>query len=343
MKRTIRLAIRSAAAVAVVLPLVALPVYRFFFHVRKVEVVEAADGKVVRWIHAPGTVQSRFPVVVSARITAVVTRLHADQGDTVECGKLLARLDDRDLSARAAAARTELELARANHQRDREVFEKGYIAQAAMDATRAALRGAEARHLEATAALSYARIAAPVDGVITAREVEAGQMVGPGTPLFRLVNPRDLWVTARIDETVVGQVAVGQPAEIRLRTGERTTGKVARIGLQANAATRELEVDVAFDAPPARFAIDQEADVAVQAGEERGVVIPASALRQGSRDLGVLAVVDGRAELRPVKTGAADSRLVVVREGLEAGDRVIRLPGDIRPNSRVRAIDGGGR
>jgi len=341
MKRTIKLGFRGAALAAALL-LVAVPVYRLFIHASRVEVVEAKEGRVMRWIHGPGTVQSRRPLLVSARITAVVTGLHADQGDAVERGQLLAQLDDRDLAARAAATRTELEFARANERRDREVFEKGYIAQAAMDATTAALRGAEARHQEATAALSYARIAAPVEGVITAREAEVGQIVGPGTPLFRLVDPRDLWVTARIDETVVGRVTVGQPAEITLRTGERTTGKVARIALQADAATRELAVDVAFDAPPARFAIDQEAEVSIQAGEEQGVVIPGSALRQGSA-LGVLVEAGGRATLRAVKTGPSDGGRVVVREGLKAGDRVILLPGTLKPGSRVRAVAGGDR
>ena len=89
---------------------------------------------------------------------------------------------------------------------------------------------------------------------------------------------------------------VGQPASIRLRTGETLPGKVARIARQSDAATRELEVDVAFDAPPARFAIDQEAEVAIVTGEETGLVVPVSALvRDGAGRQGVLVVADGRA------------------------------------------------
>lgn len=343
MRERTRFGFRNAAAIAVGLLLVALTAYRFFFHAPKVEVVAVADGKVVQWIHGPGTVQPRYPVVVSTRITAAATRVHADQGDAVRRGQLLAELDDRELRAKLAAARTELDLARANHRRDREVFEAGLVTQAAMDATAAALNGAQARHLEAKAALSHARITAPVDGVVTAREVEIGQTVAPGIPLFNLVHPPDLWVVTRIDESVVGRVAVGQPAEIALRTGERTTGRVARIALQADAATREMEVDVAFDTPPARFAVDQEAAVAIRAGEETGLVIPTSALRQGSRSLGVLIVAGGRAELRTVETGAADEGRVIVRKGLVAGDRVIRLPGRIEPGGRVHAVTAGVR
>ncbi len=343
MNERFKLGIKSGAVVGVLLLLVAVPLYRFFIHAPPVEVAVAAEGSVARAIYGPGTVQSRFPVSVSARITAVVTSLHADHGDRVRRGQRLAQLDDRDLAARAAAARTDLDLARANYARDREVFDKGYISQAAMDAATAALHAAEAREREASAALSYTRISAPSAGVITAREVEIGDIVGPGSVLFRLVDPHALWVATRVDETVVGQVAVGQPATIEVRSGGSVTGKVARIVLESDAATRELEVDVAFDVAPERFAIDQEAKVVIHAGEESGVVIPASAVFQSGRAFGVLVVTDGRSAFQPVKTGVSDGTHVVVREGLKAGATVISQPAGIKPGTRVRAVTGGVR
>ena len=70
-------------------------------------------------------------------------------------------------------------------------------------------------------------------------------------------------------------------------------------------------------------------------------MIPASAVFQLGRAFGVLVVTDGRAEFRPVKTGASDGERVVVREGLKAGEPVIHLPAGIKPGSRVRAVTGG--
>ena len=341
-KRIKRWISRGLVVVAALL-VVVFSVYRFFIYAPEVAVVAATDGTVAREIHGPGAVQPRFPVIVSSRITASVIRLRVDQGDIVKRGQPLAELDDRDLAARAVATRTELELARANYQRDHEVFDKGYIAQAAMDATTAALRGAEARDREATTARSYASISAPVNGVITARQVEAGQMVGPGTTLFRLADPRTLWVATRIDESIVGEVCVGQPATISLRTGERSAGKVARIALESDVATRELEVDVAFAVPPSRFAIGQEAEVTIHIGEEHGIVIPVSALLQQGPARGVLVVTNARAEFRALKTGASDGTRVIVRDGLKLGEQVIRQPGTITPGSRLRPAAGGAR
>jgi RND family efflux transporter MFP subunit len=213
-------------------------------------------------------------------------------------------------------------------------------ARAALAARESEVRGVahEARYAETV--VSHTRISAPMDGIVVERLAEVGSTVVPGTPLFRLVDPATVWVAARIDESVVGRVSVGQAAEIRLRTGETLPGRVARIARQSDAATRELEVNVAFESPPARFVIDQEATVTVAAGEERGVVVPVSALVENSGKPGVLVVAEGRAQFRPIETGAADGGRVIVRKGLAAGDAVIAKPAGVKPGARVRPASG---
>jgi RND family efflux transporter MFP subunit len=347
-----------------------------------VETHTAAEGIVAVRVTGPGTVEARIPVTLSARITATVAKLHADQGDAVKRGQLLATLDDRELDAKRAAAsnaqetiarnvaaakaavakaEAELDLARTKFKRDQDLVRSAYISQSAMDTSAAALRSAEANLDSAKAALaaresevrgvahearyaetvvSHTRIAAPMDGIVVERLAEVGSTVVPGTPLFRLVDPATVWVAARIDESVVGRVSVGQGAEIRLRTGETLPGKVARIARQSDAATRELEVNVAFESPPARFVIDQEATVTVLAGDERGIVVPVAALVENRGKPGVLVVADGRAEFRPVETGAADSGRVIARKGVAAGDVVITKPAGVKPGARVRPASG---
>lgn len=372
--------IRLTAAVAIVLAAAGFALWRFAFLALPVEIVELRSGAVEFVVSGPGTVQARIPVVLSARTTASIAALHADQGMVVKRGQLLALLDDRDLAARYAAAsvagetvgrniraaeallakaRADLDLARGNYQRDLDVYRAGYISRAAIDTAEAGLRSAEAsmenagalleaRRSEArgaaqdaryaAAVLSFTRIHAPMDGVITQRAAEVGSTVVPGTPIFRMVDPATLWVAVRVDESVVGRVRVGMPASIRLRTGEAHPGKVARIAQQSDAATRELEVNVGFDSPLARFAIDQEAQVAIRAGEETGLVAPATALVQIQGRQGVLVVRDGRARFQPVETGAADSGRVIIRKGLAAGEAVLATPQEAKPGARVQAV-----
>lgn len=375
-----RVGLLAAAAAAVALAGAAAG-YWLLARGAPVETAAAAEATVPVWITGPGTVQARTPVTLSARITATVAALHADQGDAVRRDALLAVLDDRELAAKRAAAsqseqtvrrnvdaaeaalakaRADLELARTKHRRDAELFEVGYISRSALDGSVAALRAAEAgldnaeavlaaRRSEvqgvaqearyAETVLSHTRIRAPLDGVVIQRLVEVGATVVPGTPLFKLVDPATLWVAARVDESVAGRLRVGQPARIRLRTGEERTGTVARISHQADAAARELEINVAFDAPLERFAIDQDAEVSIRAGEEKGVVVPVAALVRNAGKPGVLVVREGRAVFQPVRTGAADAGRVVVAEGLAAGERVVAPPQGVKPGARVRQAD----
>jgi RND family efflux transporter MFP subunit len=192
-------------------------------------------------------------------------------------------------------------------------------AAALLAARRAERRSAEEEARYAEALWSHTRIAAPMDGLVIQRAVEVGSTVAPGSALFRLVDPATLWIAARIDEARVGRIAEGMPARIRLRSGEEHTGRVARISRQSDAATRELEVNIAFDAPPARFAIDQEAEVGISLGMQRGPAVPAAALVRHEGRQGVWLMRDGRKVFQPVRVAASDGRLAIIAEGLHAG------------------------
>lgn len=265
-------------------------------------------------------------------------------------GNQQASLAQQVEAARAgvARARADLELARLKQQRDADLLRQGFVSQAVFDASNAALKASQAALESAEATLAarqadqgtlaqearvadtqvgYTRLAAPMDAVVTQRLAEPGTTVAPGTPILRLVDPGTLWVATRVDESVVSRVQPGQAASIRLRSGETVPGRVARIAMQSDAATRELDVHVAFASPPPRFAIDQEAEVRIDVGVEEGLVIPQESLtRDRDGRVGVLQVVEGRARFTPVTAGAAHAGRVVVRKGLAAGDPVVARP-----------------
>jgi multidrug efflux pump subunit AcrA (membrane-fusion protein) len=138
--------------------------YRLVWYRPPVAVIAVKPVEIHGRVHGPGTVQSRVPVTVSPKLTGILEKLYADQGDRVRKGQLLAELDAIELKARAAAAQAarsraqrdlarsqadlvkaqaNLGLARSNYQRDLEVFKPGYISEASFDTTKAQLRVAE--------------------------------------------------------------------------------------------------------------------------------------------------------------------------------------------------------
>jgi len=155
---------KKAVGVAVGILIIILLGYRLFWYRPPVAVIVVKKAEIQGKVHGPGTVQSKVPVTVSAKITGILEKLYADQGNHVKKGQLLAELDIAELRARAAAAEAaknrarrdldrakadllkaeaNLVLAQSNYQRDLEVFKPGYISQAAFDNTKAALKVAE--------------------------------------------------------------------------------------------------------------------------------------------------------------------------------------------------------
>jgi len=264
--------------------------------------------------------------------------------------------------AALAKAQVDLELARSKQRRDVELLARGFVSQAVADASNAALNGAaagvefakstlaareaDARTLTqeasyANTVLSYTRIVAPMDGIVVQRLSEVGNTVVPGTPLLKIVDPKTLWIATRVDESVVSRIEPGQSASIRLRSGEVLPGKVARIARQSDAATRELDVHVAFDNVPQRFAIDQEAEVSIAVGEDSGLVVPLTALtRDRTGRQGVLVIDAGRTRFQAVETAGADANQVLVRKGLSGGEAVVAVAAGVVANQRVKPVSG---
>jgi len=262
--------------------------------------------------------------------------------------------------ASLAKAEAELALAESRQRRDADLNAQGFLSPAALDTGVAGVQVAQSALASARATLtarqadaatlaqearvaetvaSHTRLHAPMAGLVVQRLAEPGSTVAIGSPILKLVDPDTLWVATRVDESVIDRVAVGQRARIRLRSGEEVDGQVARIARQSDAATRELDVFVAFVQRPRHFAIDQEAAVTIDSGQASGLVIPATALtRDRNGRTGVLVVQDGRTAFRPVRAESAHGGVVRVTDGLADGEAVVRDSTGLRASQPVRVM-----
>jgi HlyD family secretion protein len=364
--------------VVVVLAVATLGVARALSPAR-VPAVVVATTEIQGKVHGPGTVQSKVPVTVGVKITGILTQLYVDQGDRVKRGQLLAEVDSTELKSRAAAAQAaggrsdrdlararadllkaeaNLGLARSNHEREQEVFTKGFISVAAFDASKAALRVAESEVTASKAAVDaleaatsqadhdasaakdivgYTRILAPMDGLITARKAEVGTTVSPGVSIFQMVDYQ-IWAASWIDERMITEVHEGQKASITLRSGRTFDGEVARLGSTADTVTRELEVDVKFATLPNPLVIGEETEVTIETGRGMAPAVPLSAILTRNGAQGVLVIVDGSVRFRPIVTGARDDNRAAVVKGLQEGETVVLHPAEVVPGKKVRPL-----
>lgn len=219
--------------------------------------------------------------------------LVARQTVSVEAAET-AELDADVAEADAGVARRDVEVARVNLAAAR--------AQATLDGV----------------LLDRLRLSAPFDGVVTARLRELGSVMNPGEALFSLVDPESVWIQAFVDEARAGDLAEGQPAEVRLRSrpGEVFRGRVARVGLENDRVGEERRLWVACETCPTDFHLGEQAEVEVTTRRlDHAVLVPQIALRLvGSAEAIGWIVVDGRLKEARLRLGAhlLDGRVEIV-------------------------------
>jgi len=171
------------------------------------------------------------------------------------------------------------------------------------------------------------KLVSPVDGLVTAREVEPGSVIVAGTTVLRLIEPATLWVRTRIEQRGSGDIRKGQSAEILLRNQPKwpLKGNVARVELIADSLTEERWIDVAFEEIPEGVAIGTLANVTINAPEVPKVQwLPAAVLQSHGRQTGVWLIVNDKAHFTTVRTGARtlDGK-TQIRTGVTPEDRVV--------------------
>jgi HlyD family secretion protein len=243
-----------------------------------------------------------------------------------------ARLDE--VRRAVAVAQAQLDAARAQRAANAEPGTDIAQAQAQLALASAARAAAEAR-------LGEAVVTAPADARVLVRTVEPGQIVQPGRALMSLALAGPLQLVAQVDERYLGQLQVGQTADVLADAypTQRFKARVLSIAPLVDAQRGAIEVKFALPQPlPAFLREDMTLSVEVEtARRDQALVVPTDALR-GSDAAGtrVWVVRDGRVETRPVRLGLRTLDAAEVLDGLGAGDLVLIGPSP-QPGQRVRA------
>ncbi len=258
-----------------------------------------------------------------AKAAAAVERARAQLGQREAANKRQQSLARRDVASaqRAEEAQRDEDVARA----DLAVAEADVaLIRAQRDDAAAALQ------LEETL-LAHHRLTAPFDAVIVARHAEPGTVVKSGDPVFTLIDPASVWIQAYIDEERAGQLALGQPGTIRLRSRPQAefSGTVARIGLESDRVNEERRVWLTCADCPEPMYLGEQAEVRITTGRRQSaLMVPEVAISgfDGHRGRAWL-VLDGRLKQAELTFGARDDRgRVEVTGGVPDGALVVALP-----------------
>jgi membrane fusion protein (multidrug efflux system) len=280
-------------------------------------------------------------VNLSAEVGGRLAEIGVEVGDLVGAGDLLAKLDEERLRIARDMARAEVEMAEANLEKSRRdaqrqvnLFE-GRVAseftleQADLKARIHAgqVKVARTRLAAAERNLSDASIISPVDGEITRKHVEVGELVEAGNPLFDIVKIDRVKVVLQVSELEITRLHKGQDAEIRVdgHPGVVFRGTLNTISAQADPQTRAFPVEILVENDGAqRLLPGFIARVRIRGRTfQNAIAVPEGVVLERDGRSVIFVVTGDRASARAVEPGFVDRGRVLIDEGLKPGDKVV--------------------
>ena len=299
----------------------------------------------------PGNVQPFIASPIFARTNGYLEHWYFDIGAHVKKGQLLAVIASPEVDQQLQQAKSNLATANANLElasitRDRYVGLKKTNAVSQQDvdnavgsynANKAIVEADEAAVEQYSALVSFEKVYAPFDGVITARNTDIGDLINSGsnaspkTDLFHIAQPGVLRVYVNVPEEYSPQTRSGLTAELKLDEfpGRVFTGKLVRTAEAINYTTRTLLVEVDVNNPSGELLSGAYAEVHFKVpGHASTYILPVDTLLFRKEGLNVAIVENGKAKLVPVTPGRDFGNSIEIVSGLKPDDQVIVNPPD---------------
>jgi RND family efflux transporter MFP subunit len=316
--------------------------------IQTVALAKLIPGGAHQTLTLPGNIQPFNRAAIFARVNGYVKSWDHDIGSSVKAGQVLATIDAPDLDQQLGQAKATLASVRANHQiasltanRNNILLQKQIVAQQLADQTTADEKAKEAvvdaneanvRQLEAMQ--SFKTLAAPFDGVVTARNVELGMLInsggGSGQALFEVSDLHRVRIFVQVPQSFTAGLAPGMKAtfEMPQYPGVQFDATVSHISKSINASSHSMQVELQADNAAGKFFGGSYCNVHFQIPTDANLVkIPSTALITGNQGMQVATLdSNNKVVLKSVKLGRDLGDSVEVITGLTPSDRIINSP-----------------
>ena len=310
------------------------------------DVATARRGELVATLAVSGSLKAVDTAVVKARVPAELLQLSVREGDRVQAGQLIGRLDATDVQLRlrqaedqVANAQAQLEIAQRTQRNNQALVDQGFISQTALATSVNSAAAAQATLQAARAAADLARkavrdteVRAPLAGLVAQRFVQPGERLALDARIVEIVDLARIELEAAVAPEDVPALRVGQSARVQIDgLAQPVPARVLRINPATQAGTRAVMAYLRLEPVPGlRQGLFARGQVELQ--RTTTLLVPASAVRHDQARPYVLVVAGGRAALRPLQPGLrgdADfgrgtEEAVEVLAGVAEGDTVLR-------------------
>lgn len=294
-----------------------------------------------RAIRISGQTEAEKRVTLATRVMGVIESLPVRQGERVERGDLVIRLDARDKEAAVRMAESVVVQRKAEADAAERLVGGGNAPKLQADQARAALATAESQLEGAKAELAQYEIHAPFNGLIDRVPVQRGSVILAGTEVATLINLDPLLAVGEVSERDLKYLQIGGNADIRLVDGNTVKGTLRYISRDASSATRTFHIEVAIPNKDKKLPAGMTAEITLRAEPTESVVLPRSVVTLSANgDLGIRVVdKDGKVVFFPIDL-VDDTPEGLLLAGIPADAKVIVAGQDlVSEGDEVRAVE----
>lgn len=320
----------------------------------RIETVAAPTGLAQR--EFVGRVEARYTVDLAFQVSGRLAEFAIPEGQMIEEGTLIARLEDQDYERALREARVQLQQARTNLERQQTLHERGIASDAALEDARTAyeLRSVTLDTMRQN--LAYATIEAPFTGLLSRRLADNFTTLSAGQPVARLQDLSELRVAIAVPESLIATLEQPGSYTINARfpfiADREFPLEFRELIAEADAGSQTYKVMFALPADiPGNILPGMTVNVRVQLDQEdlpggQAVRVPVTALASlpdGGFQLWIFNPDTSEVEPRAVRTGAVEGNSVLVFEGVSAGEQIVTAGVNaLREGMRVRPMTGTG-
>ncbi len=308
--------------------------------IRPVRAIQISPAGAENVVELAGEIQPRYESRLGFRVGGKLIARQVEIGSVVKRGQLLMQIDPRDLqlsqsqaNASVNAAASNLSLAKAEYERYRELRQKNFVSQAVLDAKEAAYKSALANHEQSNAALniatnqnSYANLVADADGVVTALQAEAGQVVAAGTPVVQLARTGEKEARISIPEDQVEMVRQVKEMQVRIWANQALVlrGQLRELSPVADPATRTYTAKISIPNAPPEVRLGMTATVRFITKADKNLIrLPLTVLLNEKNQTSIWVIENGAVKSVPVQVGGVMGNEVVIASGVNAGQMIV--------------------
>jgi len=289
-----------------------------------VQTQTVSTARLFEYATATGTTKAKTDVTFSSEIPGRIEYIGTDLGRRVKKGQVLARIDFRTLKAQKDMAFADYELLKTTNDR-LENLGADLVSRQKLDEANSAMISARANLAIAKDAISKIIVKSSVSGVVSAKLADKSEYVGPGNPLFRIVDYSTVIIEAQLAETEIAQIEIDSLATVTINAlAKEFEGTVDAILPAANPLSKTFTVRIKVENPDLKILVGMSANVKIATRiHEDVVVVPQDTVIEGNDTRSIFVAVNGVAIKRTVRLGKIQGDRVVILNGLESGEELI--------------------